>query len=229
MSIMTTIQMPRSIGRVLFMAALAISPALAVDVTYSTTGTFTSSGTNTYTGANGLSIVFTGTAADFPNVEVPPTTYAPFGTFTATGPTPNNVDTVADNFTLQVTQTSPLLGNEQLVDTVAGQIRIANSQVTVTFNSGTGTAGAAVAGIDPLNGLSALEFTFPDPTHTTDVTYWIDSITPVHPETGGGAPGVSIVNGAIDSTVPEPTFYTLTGTGFAGLLFMALRRRKQQA
>jgi len=227
---MTKIQTLRSISRVVFMAALAITPALAVDVTYSTTGTFTSSGTSTFTGPHGLSIVFTGTAADFPNVNVPPTSYAPFGTFTATGPSAGFTDTVTDHFTLQITQTSPAPGGtETLVDNVSGTIKVANSGVTVTFDHGSGAGGVASAAVDPLNNAAALKFVIPDATHTNDVTYWVDDVTPIHPQTGGGSPGVSIINGAVDSTVPEPTFYTLTGTGFAGLLLMTWRRRRQNA
>lgn len=43
--------------------------------------------------------------------------------------------------------------------------------------------------------------------------------------------GGTTLNAEILTTVgdaPEPTFYALTGTAFAGLLFMAIRRRRQQ-
>ena len=208
------------------MAVVAIAPAFAVDVTYSTTGTFASSGTSTYMGPNGLTITFAGTPASFPNVSVPPASFAPFGTFTAVGPTPGNTDSVLDAFTLNVTQSAPAPGGtETLTDTVSGNIKIANSQVTVVFNSGSGAGGSAVSATDPLNGLAALQFTFPSASGA--IVYYVDETTPIHPQTGSGVPGSSIINGAID--LPEPTFYTLTGSGFAALLLMTLRRRKQNA
>jgi hypothetical protein len=58
------------------------------------------------------------------------------------------------------------------------------------------------------------------------VIYYVDVETPIHPSTTGG--GLSTINGAIDaSAVPEPTFYSLTGIGFVGLVLMAVRRRSQ--
>src|SRR5437773_5698866 len=105
-------QLFRSLALMSFLAALAMTPAFAVDVTYSTTGTFSACGVgytcvgSTLTGPNSLVISFAGTAADFPNVSVPPVSYAPFGTFTATGPT-TGTDAVAATFTLSITQTVP--------------------------------------------------------------------------------------------------------------------------
>ena len=95
--------------------------------------------------------------------------------------------------------------------------------MTVTFSQGNGAGGVAVAAIDPLDGAAALRFAF------GNVTYWVDDVTPIHPQTGSGVPwGTSIINGAID--LPEPAFYSLTGAGFAsGLAAMATRRRRQAA
>ena len=125
-----TITRFRSIGLLLFLAALALTPAFATDVTYTTTGSFASSGTNTYTGSMGLQIVFTGTPADFPNVSVPNISYAPFGTFTATGPTTGATDTVSDDFTLQITpdRSSPRGHGRRWSILVSGTIKIANYQ-----------------------------------------------------------------------------------------------------
>src|SRR5947207_1202425 len=129
----------KNIERLMLLGAMILTPAFAVDVSYSTTGTFSSSGTTVFSGPNSLQITFTGTAADFPNVSAPPVSYAPFGTFTVTGPAPTFTDTVSDSFTLKVTQSLPAPGGtETVIDTVAGNIRIANSQVTVTFTSGSG-------------------------------------------------------------------------------------------
>jgi hypothetical protein len=221
----------RLIGSVAVLAGVTLTPAFAVDVIYSTTGQFTSCigavangcDTTAVVYPNNLTITFTGTAASPPaNVEVPDVSYAPFGTFTVTGPTAGHTDAVLADFNLTVMQTAPSSGTELVVDTVRGNIRIANSQVTVTFNSGSGDGGTAATTIDPISGASALSFNF------GGTTYWVDTVTPIHPQTAGGTPGTSIINGAIDSTVPEPAFYALTGMGFASLLGIAIRRRRQQ-
>lgn len=217
----------RTLGLPFLLAVATMTPAFAVDVIYDTTGSFSGCGAhytcsgNTLTGPNNLSITFDGTAPDtIANVEVPPVSYAPFGTFVVNGPTSGVTDTVAAHFTLQVNQLAPTLGTETLVDTISGKIKVANSQVTLNFVSGSG-ASVATSAVDPINGQAALHF------NIGNILYWVDVQTPVHPRTGSGTPGTSIINGAIDSTVPEPTFYALTGAGFISLFAMAIRRRRQ--
>jgi hypothetical protein len=228
----------KSAGLLAVFAGLSLTPAFAVDITYNTTGTFSNCGVgfvcagNTLTGPNGLSIVYTGeTAGVTGEVSAPPVTYGEFGTFKVTGPTAGKTDTVSANFTLTVTQVTPAPGGtETLVTTgggkFGGNIQRSSSQVTLTFASGSGDGGVATMSTDPLNGAAALQFTFTQPGHTNDVTYYVDKITPLRPQTSGM--GISSINGAIDSTVPEPTFYALTGAGFLGLLMMAIRRRQQK-
>lgn len=229
----------KKIVLLLFLSGLTLTSAFAVDVTYSTTGVFACSGGgfacagNTLTGPNGLHITFTGTAQQFPNVSVPPTSYAPFGTFTVSGEINRlTTDTLPANttFTLDVNQSIPTPGGTEVMhDAVSGTIRVGNSTVTVVFTSGTGDGGVAISSVDPLNAAPAFQF------NLSGVDYWIDKSTPLHPETCANQlctvknPGTSIINGAINSTVPEPMFYTLSGTGFAGLLIMAIRRRRQAA
>jgi hypothetical protein len=204
---------------------MAISPALAVDVTYGTTGSFNGGG-NVYTGANGLTITYGNTVGN--SVSDPYPTNASFGTFTVADPTPGNSDVVNTNFSLTITQTLPLSGTETVTDTFAGTISATlvggqprgNSNVVLTFTSGSGDGGLPVLTNDPIDGASAYSFSL------GGVIYYIDKVTPIEPQTTNG--GVSTINGAIDaSAVPEPTFYGLTGMGFAGLLAMAIRRRRQ--
>lgn len=211
------------------MAALAITPALAVDVTYNTTGTFSSTGTNVYSGADGLTITYGNTVGD--QVSASGATNASFGTFTVVGPTCPNVtcnpgvtDPVSTNFALTVSQTVPSVGNETLSDTFAGTISANavgdSSTVLLTFTGGSGTGGVPVLTTDPIDGHSAYSF------NLGGVVYYIDRVTPIEPQTTNH--GMSTINGAIDaSAVPEPTFYGLTGTGFAGLLALAVWRRRQ--
>jgi hypothetical protein len=230
----------RAVGLLLVvLAAVGITPIFAVDITYSTVGSFSNcaggfscvNGATSLTGPGGLTIAFTGDTGDL--VSAPPPTYASFGTFTVTGPSAGPNDNGTANFQLLVTQAIPTPGGtETLNDTVKGTISKSASTVQVTFSSGTGSSAAvtnAVLGTDPVNGpVAALAFTFLDPTNTNNVTYWVDQTTPIHPSTVGSPKGTSIINGAITSTVPEPTFYTLTGTGFLSLLGMAIRRRRQK-
>jgi hypothetical protein len=209
-------------------------PAFAVDVTYSTTGSFTNCtggftcGGSSITGANSLTIAFTGIAAQVPNITVPPLSTTSFGQFTQTGPTTGS-DTGSAQFSLQVKQTVPTPGGtETLSDQLSGTITKSNDGTTaVKFTSLSGSgANTSLTSTDPVTGVKAFQFTFLDPTLTSSVTYWVDQSTAIVPPTVNN--GVSTIQGAIDSTVPEPAFYSLTGTGFAGLLFMALRRRRQK-
>jgi hypothetical protein len=219
----------------LFAMVLLLTPAHAVDISYSTTGTFTTcnqlnfctSGA-TLTGPNGLTISFTGVDADTPNIsDVPPPSAAAFGLFQVTGPATGNTDTIPPNtfittFTLAVTQLVPVFGagTESFTSQLAGTISKSNSQLQVNFTSGTGPAVTTVD-VDPLaaGAVPALRF------QLGDVVYWVDEQTSLNPQNSNG--GFSSINGAISSILPEPTFYTLTGSGFVGLLFMAIRRRRQ--
>jgi len=229
---MTNIQRLRAIGRVAIMAVVAITPALAVTVTYNTVGTFdcsglgsgctTSNGGSTLNAGNGLSIAYgdlTGATVNTPGGS--PTT-AQFGKFTAAGGSPTSGDTLSAGFNLSVTQTVPTpTGTALLTDQFAGTIFSNSSTIVLTFTGGSGSTPPPSLTSDPLTFAPAYTFSF------GGVTYWVDQHTPINPSTTGN--GISTINGAIEaSAVPEPAFYGLTGTGFAGLLAMALRRRRQQ-
>lgn len=202
---------------------MAITPALAVEVTYNTTGNF-GGGSNVYTGADGLTITYGNTVGN--SVFNPFPTNASFGTFTVIDPAPGSTDIVNTHFSLTIAQTAPSGGTETLTDTFSGTISVdpndkGNSNVLLSFTGGSGTGGVPVLTFDPLDGASAYSFSL------GGVAYFVDKVTPIEPQTTNG--GVSTINGAIDaSTVPEPTFYGLTGIGFAGLLAMAVRRKRQQ-
>lgn len=179
------------------LAALAITPVWGDVVTYSTTGTFTSTTTNVLTGANGLTITYNNTSSNVV-APVPPPSLAQFGSFTVVGPATGS-DTVSDNFTLTIAQTTPSVGGETLTDIFSGSISISSSSVVLQFTGGSG---------DSVPVLSVNPFTFA-PAYTFmlgNAKYWINQYTQINPSTtgaGGPSPGESTISGAITSTVPD--------------------------
>jgi hypothetical protein len=224
----------RSVGLLVLLGAVACTSAFAVEVVYTTTGTFSNCGAgytcagSTLSGPNALTISFAGETpgsvsgsgpADFP-------ANAFFGQFTASGTAGNVKDTVNAEFSLSITQSVPTpVGTETLVDTFAGKISTNSSQVRLTFSGGSGAGGTPVLEADsnPDNptGVAAYKF------QIDGISYWVDQVTNIPSQSAGG---IVTIEGDIDaSALPEPTFYGLTGVGFAGLLFMAIRRKSQTA
>lgn len=222
----------RAVGLIALLAAVSCTSAFAVTVDYTTTGTFSNCGAgytcagNTLTGPNALTISFAGEApgsvsgngpSDFP-------ANAYFGQFTASGTTGSAQDSVAAEFSLAVTQTMPTpVGTETLTDTFSGTISTNSSKVRLTFTGGNGVGGAPTleqAGdADNPTGVAAYKF------QIDGISYWVDQVTNLPSASAGG---VVDIEGDIDaSSLPEPTFYGLTGAGFAGLLIMAARRKSQ--
>lgn len=225
---MTTQQRSRFTA-MLFGVALFLTPAYAVDISYSTTGAFTNCSAGLtcsgghLTGPHGLSIIFSGVDADTPNIsDVPPPSAAAFGLFSVSGPTTGFTDNVVAKFNLSITQVDPVFGagTEQFISSLSGTIKKSNSHLQVNFTSGSGAAITSVS-TDPLAAGAVPAVMF----QLGDVIYWVDEQTTLNPQNTNG--GFSSINGAISSVLPEPTFYTLTGSGFLGLFLMALRRRRQ--
>jgi hypothetical protein len=223
---MLNVQRLPLIGRVALTIAVAITPALAMEVTYNTTGTFNCSGAgsgctaggNLLSAPNGLTITYSDLAGA--TVTPPYPTNAQFGSFTA-GVESGPGDPIFAAFTLLITQTLPFVGNTAtLSGQFSGTISTTSSNILLNFTNGSGTTPPPSLSSDPISGAPAYSFTL------GDVTYWIDQRTPINPSSTGG--GVSTINGAIEETVaPEPSFFALTGAGFAGLLALALRRCKR--
>jgi hypothetical protein len=202
--------------------AMSITPALAVVVDYNTTGTFMSSGNNVLSGANGLTVTYNNSAN---SVNVSGPVAATFGSFRQAGPKIGDADVVADHFTLTITQTVPSGPlTENVTDMFSGTITTVNGttstgSLTLLFTGGNGAGGAPVLGIDPIDLKPAYSFNLGGETYYVDQTLDL-SLKGLHGIT-------TTVDGAI-SAVPEPTFYALTGLGFAGLMAMAIRRRRQK-
>jgi len=171
------------------LAALAIMPASADLVTYSTTGVFGSTGTNVYAiPADGLTITYGNTVDN--TTTVPPQSIASFGTLTVAGPTSGISDTVSDTFTLEIEQTTPTVGGENLTDTFTGDVTINSSGIELQFTGG----GPNVPVLGSANFVPAWTFDL------GNIQYWVNEYTPLAPSTSNG--GVSTINGAI-STVPD--------------------------
>lgn len=195
------------------------APAFAVDVSYFTTGTFqggTTSGTSTFT-AGGLKVVYSPVLAMAPNVEVPPTTNASFGSFLVSGH-----GTASGTFTLKITQTAPgPAASETFVSkAMTGVITASNSGVVIRFlAAGTGAGGPSALDPDgdPESFVPAQTFTL------NGVQYWVDQTTKLNPQ--GTLQGLSSIDGSISATTPEPAFYTLTGFGLVCVFFVVRRRR----
>ena len=227
---MLNIRRFRSIGRVALTVAVAITPALAMDVSYSTTDTFNctgpgsgcTGGTNVLTGPNGLTITYTGITSA--TVTPPYPTNAQFGSFTA-GSDSGPGDPISATLTIAIDQTVPSVTTATLSGQIAGTISTTSSNILLNFTHGSGTTPPPTLSSDPISGAPAFTFIL------GGVSYWIDQRTAIDPASTGG--GVITINGAIENgaignmTTPEPSFFALTGAGFAGMLALAIRRRIQ--
>jgi hypothetical protein len=221
------IQFFRGIALLAFAAALSLTPAYSFDVIYSTAGAFTDCGTgytcngSTLTGPANLTIAFTGMSDDLSLPDNTPIA-AEFGGFMVTGPLPKNTDTLSEDFSITISQTVPSVGSSSVLGVIAGQLKIFNSGVSITFSP----SGTEVLANDPVAAgtVPAIEFML------GNVTYWVDQTTKIDaalPKSGQP----TLVNGAISvasiSAVPEPWTYSLMSLGIIGIAgFRAFANRR---
>lgn len=151
------------------------------------------------------------------SVSATPTTNASFGSFTASTGNGYTIPT-GETFTLMVSQTIPsVAGPETLTDLFTGTITGTSSSVELQF-----TGGSPAATLTTYQGAAVYQFSL------AGVVYYVDQYTSIVPNSSNS--GVVTIQGAINaSAVPEPAFYSLIGIGFASLLAMAFRRRRQIA
>ncbi|HEY3824927.1 MAG TPA: PEP-CTERM sorting domain-containing protein [Bryobacteraceae bacterium] len=227
---MISIKFAAKVSLPLLFAACAV-PGFAIPVDFTTTGAFTCNGVVGCTTSNGGSTVtiqqvvgsnteklqitatgFTNTNVlvgdSQPDVNGSPLDDANIITFDTTATNlPSGVNTSGLIFTLTIDQTSPLdLPNSgNLGGSFSGRINASGSNTTVNFA--------------------------PNQTSLTlggNIVYTLDFLTPgvnqwTIPNPGIGKIGVTTETATV---TPEPTFLLLSGLGFAGLSFVAYRRRQ---
>jgi hypothetical protein len=177
-------------------------PAHGTMVTYSTTGGFSASGGGSSAvftlGANNATLSFNGVTNA--TVNASPMTFASAGSIQVQTASTTGVP-VGGTFTLGISQTAPSSNSGSLLGNLTG---------TVTFSSSSGD----------------LEFTSTALT-LGNVTYTL--LAPgggyelVPPTTNNGVTTLEMML-AVSNPVPEPTFFALTGFGFAGMGLLAFRR-----
>jgi len=213
----------------LLVAAFAL-PAFGVPVDFSTTGTFAcgvgSKGCTTSNGGSTVTVTNNGntlqmTAIGFTNLNVfvgdnnPGIDGSPlddvnvitFDTTSTNHPSIGGVNTTGVTFTLNINQTSPSGSPNQgnLGGSFSGAIDAKGSNTVVNFAAN--ETSVLLAG----NNLYTLDFL--DPTHR----FW------TIPNPGINKIGITTETATV---TPEPTFIMLTGLGFAGLAFVAYRRKR---
>jgi len=198
-----------------FIAAFAL-PAFGLDVTYTTTGSFSgcvqcvsSAPSDSVTFNQGLAsatvttVPYSATVVTFPPLI--PTTDGDAVTFNITT-TDSAIEKVSGTFTLTITQSSPFASpaSATLKGTLSGFIADGASNASVKFASTSVTLG--------------------------NVVYTLDNSKYTLPAAKGIAgSGTDTITMTIDTSnvTPEPTFMMLSGLGFAGLAFVAYRRRRK--
>jgi len=205
-------------------------PAFATPVDFTTTGAFacgvTSLGCTTSNGGSTVTVTNNGntlqiTAVGFTNLNVlvgdsnPDINGSPLDdvnvitldTTSTNHPSVGGVNTTGVTFTLNIDQTSPpgspTSGN--LAGSFSGSIDAKGSNTLVTFANNQTTL--LLAG---------------------NIKYTLDFLSPGQntwtiPNPGIGLTGVTTETATV---TPEPTFMMLTGLGFAGLAFVAYRRKR---
>jgi hypothetical protein len=207
----------------------AVSPASADVVDFTTAGTFSVSGTNTMTGTtkNGktASVTFnpvTITSSQYPQQDVPSAPGGPaaeatvdtLGSFTVSLPAGTSIGA---NTPAGVDGTFLLTLNQAIEGGASGTADYGTSALTGRLSKTGGPTGSLV-------------ITFAQTSVTIDgVTYTVEDLGQnglASDQLAIGASGAAI-EAAITSPAPEPSFLALTGVGFLGLLFVAVRRYKQ--
>jgi hypothetical protein len=213
----------------LLVAAYSL-PAFATPVDFTTTGTFkcgAAIGCSTSNGGSSITITNDGntlkmTAIGFTNLNVLPAdvnldangsplddvNVITFNTTSTNRPSPGGgVNTAGVTFTLNIDQTSP---------------------ATVP---NTGNLGGSFAGTIDAKGSNTVVNFAPNQTSLLlggNITYTLDFLNPAQtfwtiPNPGINKTGITTETATV---TPEPTFMMLTGLGFAGLAFVAYRRKR---
>jgi hypothetical protein len=227
------LNIPKAVATIalpLLVAAFSL-PAFALPVDFTTTGTFTCGahtvGCITSHGGSSITITNDGntltmTAVGFTNLNIFPgdtntdingsplddVNVITFDTTSTNHASPaGGVNTAGVTFTLNVDQTSPVIAPNRgtLGGSFSGTIDARGSNTVVNFASN--QTSLLLGG----NILYSLDFLSPTQ------TFW------TIPNPGINKTGVTTETATV---TPEPTFMMLTGLGFAGLAFVAYRRKR---
>lgn len=116
------------------------------------------------------------------------------------GSNPRFVPPTSSTYTLYITQTSPFAGTGTFVGGFSGNIALGSTTATITFSNTTIVLGG--------------------------YTYTLDSSVYTLPLISIPSHTDQIMMEVTQNTTPEPTFMALSGLGFAGLAFVAYRRKR---
>jgi hypothetical protein len=193
------------------LAAFAL-PIFGLDVTYTSTGEFCAA-PGPCANANPLvenpanegitigaypQVTYFGFQAVTATVNAPSQAIAAQFDVSVAGTNPRTVP-ASEVFTLYITQTNPAGGTGTFVGGFSGNVAVGSSNAKITFAGTTIVLGGYQYTLD------SNVFTLPtieNPSHVDRIMMEVSSVT------------------------PEPTFMMLTGLGFAGLAFVAYRRRR---
>jgi hypothetical protein len=182
-------------------------PAFAIDVTFSTTGEFCaaevagscpagSPTSVTFSAAPAGSITITAIGLPSASYSLGPPVFVNAIEFTSTTTNKSGTAPVGGFFTLTIDQTTPAGGPGIFAGSLSGQIGFHNGNPEVTFS---GPLKLDLGGV--YYALGSDNYGLPNP----------------------GGNGQTFIQMEV---TPEPAFMTLTGLGFAGLAFVAYRRRR---
>jgi len=196
----------------LFLAAFAL-PIFALDVTYTSTGEFCAApgpcpnatplvenpATDGITIGAYPQVTFIGAEEISETVTTPSQAIAAQFDVSVAGSNPRTIPPT-EAFTLYITQTNPAGGTGTFVGGFSGNVAVGSTNATITFSNTTIVLGG--------------------------FTYTLDSNVYVLPKISTPSHADRIMMEVSQNATPEPTFMALSGLGFAGLVFVAYRRRR---
>jgi hypothetical protein len=193
-------------------AAFAL-PAFGEDVTFTTTGSWNCNGLTvcgTSGGGSIMTVTNNGNTAtvqavgdSYSDIIAGPSPQADVNVVTFNDTSTNNtapsgpVNLAGALFTLTINQTTPTVGSGSLTGSLFGTIYYTGTTAYVDFSTGSLVLG--------------------------NVTYVLDNPSNWALANPGNSVGMEVFTAQV---LPEPTFMLLTGLGFAGVAFVAYRRRR---
>jgi hypothetical protein len=196
----------------LLVAAFAL-PVFGMDVTYTSTGEFCAApgpcanltplvenpAHDSITVGAYPQVTYFGAEKVSATVDTPSQAVAAQFDVSVAGSNPRTVP-ANEAFTIYITQTNPFAGTGTFVGGFSGNIALGSTTATITFSNTTIVLGG--------------------------FTYTLDSSVYTLPKISIPSHTDQIMMEVTQNTTPEPTFMALSGLGFAGLAFVAYRRKR---